>query len=138
MFIREYKTINKKTGTVYIKHQLVEAYRTESGPRQRIVMNPGKIDMTTSEWRRLAFALEEKLSGQESLIEDENISAAVASAMRNYQFYKARKKKAQLRTNFLTIDLEKVATTSCRTLGPELAGCAAWQKLSFEAILNFS
>src|SRR5450756_726110 len=107
MFIREYKTINKKTGSVYIKQQLVEAYRTEEGPRQRIVMNLGKIDLPTSEWRRLAFALEEKLSGQESLIEDENISAAVASAMRNYQFYKVRKKKEQKKGKFLTIDLEK-------------------------------
>ncbi|MHB8280212.1 MAG: IS1634 family transposase [Candidatus Humimicrobiaceae bacterium] len=136
MFIREYKTINKKTGNVYIKHQLVEAYRTESGPRQRIVMNLGKIDLPTSEWRRLAFALEEKLSGQESLIEDESISAAVASAMRNYQFYRVRKKKEEKKGKFLTIDLEKVATTACRTLGPELVAHNAWEALSFDALLK--
>jgi len=136
MFIREYKTINKKTGTVYIKHQLVEAYRTEQGPRQRIVMNLGSIDLPVSVWRRLAFALEEKLSGQESLIEDENISALVATCMRNYQFYKVRKKKEQIGTNFLTIDLEKVATTACRTLGPELVAHVAWSTLSFDAVLK--
>jgi len=39
MFIREYRTKNKKTGKVYVKHQLVESYRTDAGPRQRIVMN---------------------------------------------------------------------------------------------------
>jgi len=120
MFIREYKTVNKKTGNTYIKHQLVESYRTQKGPRQKIVMNLGKVDLPTSEWRKLAFALEEKLSGQESLINDEKIAAAAASVMRNYDFYKARKKKEQLRTNFLTIDLEKVATSECRSLGPEL------------------
>src|SRR5450830_37797 len=136
MFIREYKTINKKTGTVYIKHQLVEAYRSQQGPRQRIVMNLGNIDLPTSEWRRLAYALEEKLSGQESLVEDENISAAVSSAMRNYQFYKVRKKKEENTGNFLTIDLEKVATTACRSLGPELVANDAWEKLSFDALLK--
>ncbi len=38
MFIREVKTINKKTGNKYIKHVLMESVRTENGPRQRTVM----------------------------------------------------------------------------------------------------
>jgi len=136
MFIRKYKTINKKTGSVYVKHQLVESYRTEQGPRQRIVMNLGKIDLPVSEYRRLAFALEEKLSGQESLIKDEKIASVVDSAMRNYQFYKVRKKQEQSTGNFLTIDLEKVATTACRSLGPELAANDAWDTLSFDDVLK--
>jgi len=136
MFIREYKTVNKKTGNTYIKHQLVESYRTQKGPRQKIVMNLGKVDLPTSEWRKLAFALEEKLSGQESLINDEKIAAAAASVMRNYDFYKARKKKEQLRTNFLTIDLEKVATSECRSLGPELVANNAWEALCLDDVLK--
>jgi len=136
MFIREYKTRNKKTGEIYIKHQLVQSYRSQAGPRQRIVMNLGKLSLARSDWRRLAFALENKLSGQETMIEEPNITAAVASIMRNYDFYKIRKKKEQSRGKFLTIDLEKVATTACRTLGPELAGHAAWEKLSLDKILK--
>jgi len=137
MFIRKYKTVNKKTGAVYIKHQLVESYRSDKGPRQRIVMNLGNIDLPVSEYRRLAFALEEKLSGQESLLlKDEKIAQAVAFAMRNYQFYKARAKKEQNKTNFLTIDLQKVATTQCRSLGPELVANNAWDMLSYDAILK--
>jgi len=137
MFIRKYKTVNKKTGAVYIKHQLVESYRSDKGPRQRIVMNLGNIDLPVSEYRRLAFALEEKLSGQESLLlKDEKIAQAVAFAMRNYQFYKARAKKEQNKTNFLTIDLQKVAVTQCRSLGPELVANNAWDMLSYDAILK--
>jgi transposase len=136
MFIRKYKTVNKKTGAVYIKHQLVESYRSDKGPRQRIVMNLGNIDLPVSEYRRLAFALEEKLSGQESLLKDEKIASAVASAMRNYQFYKVRAKKEQNKTDFLTIDLQKVATTQCRSLGPELVANNAWDMLSYDAILK--
>ena len=56
--------------------------------------------------------------------------------MRNYQFYKVRKKKEQIGTNFLTIDLEKVATTACRTLGPELVAHDAWNTLSFDTVLK--
>lgn len=136
MFIRQYKTKNKKSGKVYIKHQLVESYRTEKGPRQRIVMNLGKIDLSRSEWRRLAFALENKLSGQETLIGDKKITAAVAAIMKNYDFYKIRKKKEEIRSKFLTIDLEKVGVTCCRTLGPELVGHDVWKTLSLDRILK--
>jgi transposase len=100
-------------------------------------MNLGNIDLPVSEYRRLAFALEEKLSGQESLLlKDEKIAQAVAFAMRNYQFYKARAKKEQNKTNFLTIDLQKVAVTQCRSLGPELVANNAWDMLSYDAILK--
>ncbi len=54
--------------------------------------------------------------------------------MRNYQFYKVRAKKEQIKGKLLTIDLEKVATTSCRTLGPEIVGNDAWEALSYDAI----
>jgi len=43
MFIRESKTRNKKTKKVYIKHALVESVRTERGPRQRVVLTPGRL-----------------------------------------------------------------------------------------------
>lgn len=136
MFIRQYRTKNKKSGKVYIKHQLVESYRAEAGPRQRIVMNLGKLKLPKPEWRRLAFALEGKLSGQETLIEDKKITAAVATIMKNYEFYKIRKKKEEKRGKFLTIDLEKIGTTALRTLGPELVGNNAWDKLSMSRILK--
>jgi len=137
MFIRKYKTVNKKTGAVYIKYQLVESYRSDKGPRQRIVMNLGNINLPVSEHRRLAFALTEKLSGQESLLlKDEKIAQAVDCAMRNYQFYKIRAKKEQNKTNFLTIDLQKVETTQCRSLGAELVANNAYNTLGFDAILK--
>lgn len=77
MFIRQYKIKNKKTGKIYIKNQLVQSYRTESGPRQRVVMNLGKLDLDKSERRRLAFALEERLFGQQSLIKEPEITSEV-------------------------------------------------------------
>ena len=78
MFIRESKTKNKKTGEVYIKHQLVESYRTDKGPRQRVVLNLGRVDIGRKDWRRLAFELENRLSGQASLIKDGPIEKAAS------------------------------------------------------------
>jgi hypothetical protein len=39
MYIRQVKTKNKKTNTVYTKLVLVESYRTEKGPRQRTIIS---------------------------------------------------------------------------------------------------
>jgi transposase len=136
MFIREYKTKNKKTNKVYIKHQLVESYRTEAGPRQRIVMNLGKVDLKKSDWRRLAFVLEGRLSGQDSLIDEPEINAAADAAMRNYDFYKIRKRQDTKRHKSLTIDPLKIGAGTCRSLGPELIGLDAWDRLSMDAILK--
>ena len=67
MFIRESKTKNKKTGKVYIKHSLVESVRTERGPRQRLVMSLGKIELDRSQWKDLALTLELYLNGEHQL-----------------------------------------------------------------------
>jgi len=136
MFIRQYRTKNKKTGKVYIKHQLVESYRTEKGPRQRVVMNLGKLKLPRSEWRKLAFALESRLSGQGTLIEEPEIAAETERVLKRYNFYKLKKKKEKAKPKHLTIDLEKLATTQNRSLGPELAAEYAWNKLGLDSILS--
>ena len=136
MFVRQYKTKNKKTGKIYIKHQLVESYRTATGPRQRVIMNLGKLDLAKSEWRRLAFALEGRLSGQETLIEEPEITSEVERVLKNYNFYKLRKKRKGKRPKCLSIDLGKVATSCNRSLGPELVAEDAWKRLSMEDILK--
>ncbi|MDY0404935.1 hypothetical protein P5G51_005560 [Virgibacillus sp. 179-BFC.A HS] len=58
MFIRETITKNKMTNKSYKKHVLVESYRTENGPRQRVVMQLGTLTLPKSEWKKLAAALE--------------------------------------------------------------------------------
>jgi len=136
MYIREYRTKNKKTGKVYVKHQLVEAYRTQKGPRQRVVMNLGRLKVPKSDWRKLAFALESRLAGQGTLIEDKDIAAEAERALKNYDFYKIRKKKEVREPKYLTIDTDKLATTDNRSLGPELAAQYGWEKLGLDKILK--
>ena len=64
MFIREYKTKNKKTDKIYKTHKLVESIRTEKGPRQRIVMGLGTLTLPKKQWKKLAAVIETKLTGQ--------------------------------------------------------------------------
>jgi len=136
MFIRESKTRNKKTGEVYVKHQLVEAYRTDKGPRQRVILNLGQVSIGRKDWRRLAFELENRLTGQASLIKDGPIEAAVDEILRNYDFYKIRKKKEAATADWLKVDLEKLSTSNNRSLGAELVANYAWNILCMNSILK--
>lgn len=63
MFIREIKTKNRKTGKIYIKHVLVESFHTETGSRQRTVMQLGQLDLPKKHWPMLAEQLQRRLSG---------------------------------------------------------------------------
>ena len=99
-------------------------------------MNLGKLDLDRSEWRRLAFALEGRLSGQETLIEEPEITSEVERVLKNYNFYKLRKKRKGKRPKCLSIDLGKVATSCNRSLGPELVAEDGWKRLSMDKILK--
>ena len=66
MFIRE--IIKKKPGyeKEFITHRLVESYRTEKGPRQRTILNLGKLDLPKEQWKILADRIEAEITGQQS------------------------------------------------------------------------
>lgn len=56
-------------------------------------MNLGKLKVEKSQWRKLAFALEGRLSGQGTLIEDPRVASEAERVLANYDFYRLRKKK---------------------------------------------
>lgn len=140
MFIRIYKTINPKTGTEYITHRLVEAYKNEEGsPRQRIIMHLGTLDLPKSQWRHLAAILESRLSAEVSLLEDDaELSETANRLMKRHNFVdnqRLEKQERQTTADFVSVDLNSIATTDSRSLGPELVGHSFWEKLEFDRIL---
>ena len=139
MYIREFVTTNKKTGTKYVTHRLVESYQTEKGPRQRIIMHLGTLTLPKSEWRKLACVLEARLAGQESLFSDNpEIAQAANKAMENYSFLQLRQSEAasrQEKRELVSIDLKSVSTTESRSLGPELVAHTIWDRLGFNRLL---
>jgi len=142
MFIREYKTYNKKTSEQYINHKLVESVRTEKGPRQRVIMSLGRLDLPRSEWKKLAHALECQLSGQATLLdgndnEVERIARSIVSNKKLSERLAAQKgAPAQEPQNIATVDLDSIATINTRSLGPELVCQSIWEMLGFGQILK--
>lgn len=140
MFIRAYKTKNRKTGTEYIAHRLVEAYQTEKGPRQRIVMHLGELSLPRSEWRALATALEARLSGQTSLLTiDPQIDTIAAQAIEHYELVQSKNEDKLIRekeSDFAAIDMNTISTTESRTVGPEIVADSIWESLNLDTILK--
>lgn len=140
MFIRQTSTKNKKSNTTYIKHQLVESYRTDKGPRQRVIMELGTLTLPKSEWRKLAAVLEARLAGQESLLAEEPVIADAAdAAMKHYHFVQTKVKEKQQRheqRDLVTVDLQSIASSEHRSLGPELVAHTFWDRLEMNRILQ--
>lgn len=69
MFIRSTFKKDTKTNKKYFSYQLVESYRTEKGPRQRIHLTiSNAIELSKEERKLLANRIEEKISGITTLL----------------------------------------------------------------------
>jgi transposase len=145
MFIRETRTTNKKTGNVYIKHSLVESVRKPKGPRQRTIMQLGRIDLPRNQWPLLAAVLERELSGQTALPGLANklvpsvVRKTAEKAITHYQFFRNRKEESNRRKDqrrLKKIDLNTATTAWHRSLGPELVGHHTYRKLQLPEILK--
>ena len=140
MFVRETPPVNKKTGATYSKYQLVESYRNEKGPRQRIVMTLTELELDKSLWPALANAIAERLSGATSLFESDPLIARYADlAITKYSIrdkVATSKEQRIAKADLETVDLATATTTMSRSLGPELVGNSFYQGLGFAEILE--
>ena len=143
MFIRENKTTNKKTGDVYIKHVLVEAVRVNGQPRQRVVMGLGRLELHRREWKKLAHALECQLSGQLTLLEDndkyiEDLALSLVSnnkLSRKLEILESGAEHSDT-SNCVQVDLNSISTEKTRSVGAELVCQDTWDLLNFDQILK--
>ena len=151
MFIREYKQTNKETGEVYIKHKLVASVRTKNGPRQKIIMPLGTLTIPRIDWKRLAHALECRITGQQSLLEahDSDLEQLALKIISNNSLSKSleirdtknpknqdKEPNTQNENRYIPIDINSVTLKSTRSLGGELLCMKAWEILGFADILN--
>jgi len=67
MFIREIIKQNKGYKKKFIYNALMESYRTEKGPRQRMVLSLGKLNLPRDKWKELANRIEEIVNNQQNL-----------------------------------------------------------------------
>jgi len=125
MFIRE--TVKSKKGKKYIQHQLVESIRTPNGPRQRLLLNMGFLDLDRDHWKELANAIESELHGQKSLFPTnseiekfaKHYAGVIIKERLNKESEKIEKGHDKEKSEYETVDINSVSTSDSRTIGVE-------------------
>lgn len=127
MFIRSTKKTDSKTNKKYFSYQLVESYRTEKGPRQRILLTISNgIDLTQEERKLLANRIEEKIAGIETLLPPPEKIEELAHQF-TIQLIDKREKEKNLKKNptdksqaeYLSIDINSIQHELARSVGVE-------------------
>jgi hypothetical protein len=139
MFIRPVRQQNRGSERVYIYHQLIEAVRTPRGPRQRILLNLGTLEIPPEQWKELANRIETLFLGQPALTplapHLETLARHYAGLLRQQEFSRAAWEAGEA-AQWETVDLTSLATGECRTLGGEAVALKAWDELDFPNILK--
>ena len=71
--------------------------------------------------------------------DEKHIAEAADEAMANYLFHQKKseaKAERQNKSSFVSVDVNSVATSESRSLGPELVGHSTWNQLEFNQLLN--
>jgi len=138
MYIRRVKKKDPKTGTTYFYHQLVESYRTPKGPRQRILLNLGRLDLEPEDLKILADRIEGILRGQNPILlppqEIETMAQNFASILRQTRIQNTP--PSEPKQNWQRVDIESLKSEDVRTVGTEVVGAWAYEKLQMTDILK--
>jgi transposase len=142
MFIRNTKKIDKKTGKNYFSYQLVEAYRTDLGPRQKILLTIGSdLSLNVLETKELASRIREITQGIQRIIPFSERIESLAQHFAQLLFQKEinsnkNEKKESNQTDFHSVDINNIQHTDIRTIGPEYVALHAYEELNFDKIFT--
>jgi len=141
MFIREITKKDHQTDKVYVYHRLMESVRTPKGPRQRIVLDLGRLELPRTQWKVLADRIEQILCGQRNLWPVDVLIEKLAVDFARRVKRKVRQEQPEhvtpeVEPQWETIDLGSITQEEVRTVGAEALGHWAFTKLGFWAMLK--
>lgn len=139
MFIRKVVKKNKGFDKEFFYLHLVESIRTPNGPRQKLVLNLGALDIPEEKYAELAKCIEDKITGNNELFEsshDENIALYAQDA-----FDKLFKKQAiSVETpedeDFALIKENSIKISKPRQIGAENICLDIWQDYKLDEFLS--
>jgi len=141
MFIR--KTTKSKKGKNYIQHQLVKSYRTPAGPRQKLILNLGYIDIPKDKWKELANAIEDVLLKQINLFEQDPEVEKLANHYASIIIQNEINNKAanpldnkQQEKDYETIDINTISTSENKSIGMEHIATSWLEKYKIDKVLQ--
>lgn len=148
MFIREIKKRIKKNGNYYgyVQHRLVESVRTEHGPRQRIILNLGTLDIAPDQYKALANYIEALANNdaQQTLFTNDPKLETLA---RHFAQVLIRKRiqdqqsfeddsRVETEPKFVEVDVNSAVSTNGRSIGCEHIGLSYLREIGLFEVLT--
>jgi transposase len=144
MFIREASKTAK--GKRYVQHQLIRSVRTPAGPRQRVELNLGVLDVPREKWKELANAIESYIHNQPSLFLTDPSIDGLAQHYANMIIRRRIQECGEQgevaedlemdRRDLVTIDVNSEKKHDSRTVGPEHVALCQMARYQLDRILR--
>jgi len=145
MYIKSVVKKNKGSKKSYEYLHLVESIRTKEGPRQRLILNLGAIDIPKEKHKELADCIAVLLSDQKPLFcpdpkIEKHAQKAVRSILKKRSGDAAMEKvsEAQIQNGqpqFRHVDVNSLDAGQIRSIGPEYVCHSVWNELGIGNVL---
>jgi hypothetical protein len=146
MYIKKVIKRNKRSQKPYEYLHLVENVRTEKGPRQRLVLNLGVVNIAKEQYKDLANCIEGVLTGQKSLFSanpeiEKHAKKAVRRILEKRSKEEALQKALDPNLNenaaklFQTVDVASIEAHEPRCIGPEYVCHCIFKELKLDDVL---
>ena len=141
MYIKKVRKSNPNSKKVFEYLHLVENVRTKKGPRQRLILNLGRLDVDPVQYKELANRIEELLSGQTCLFgSTPDIEKLACEAVKKITEKQAAEQPAVNHgssdpDDFKLVNITSMDASRVRSLGPEYVCHCQWNELRFNEIL---
>ena len=143
MYIKKVKKQNAPGKKSYEYLHLVENVRTEKGPRQRLILNLGALDIPQDKYKELANCIEALLTGQKSLFSpDPKIARHAQQAVRSILAKRSKEESlskaldASAAPDYQHVDVASIEASESRSLGPEYVCHSIWKELGLNQLLS--
>lgn len=151
MFIREVKKRihTNKDQYEYVQHRLIESIRTPQGPRQKVILNLGTLEINPDQYKTLANLIEAFVhkDGQQGLFAEDPKLKAQAQHFAELIIRKRVQESARAQENdvdgeapqkphYEHVDVNSTATSHAKTVGCEHIAVEQLKQLSFCKILR--
>ena len=123
MYIRKKEIKDKKSGKIYSYYKLVETLQSANGPRQRVILHLGKLDITDDERKILGKLIERRIAGKQETIKFPKLESITVKAVQKYNekiALEAERAEEESNANYVEIDLSSTDQTYYRSVGREL------------------
>ena len=134
MYIKKVKKKNKGFEKEFSYLHLVESVRTDKGPRQKLILNLGPVNIDESKYKELAECIEGLLGGAETLFPFDEEIVTIAESAKNKIVMKNSEEEPseQADKEFTPCDLGSLQASQSRTVGPEHVALQTWSLLKLD------